>query len=225
LSLIQDNKWDREHAYCIGASEAGHCNRAIRYRLEGFPKEKYSTQQLAIFQRGILLEPLVAEIARSNGWTLRIPDNPYTDFYNTPGIDLGCSIPIRFMTTSLDYIADDGEMLYDFQIKCVNDWHFKHLKKTKNLLEDSPYYYWQVQAEMYCAELDGAILYVCNVNDMSTNKIFVDYNPAWEAKRKELVEVWMNVMEGIDDIPEREYKQTDWNCKYCDYRNICWGEE
>jgi hypothetical protein len=217
LSLIQDNRWDNEHILCIGASEAGHCKRAIHYRLMGTPKERYSTGQLAIFQRGIILEPLVAEIAEANGYNLTTPDNPYTKMLVVN------DLPMRYMTTSLDYIFD-GEI--DFQIKCVNAWHFGHLKKSKDLLKDSPYYYWQVQAEMSISFLDAAIIYVCNVNDMSTCAIEVDRDyEAWRKKDEELSELWLEIVEGPTSIPNREYKQTDWNCKYCDYRNICWSEE
>jgi len=225
--MTGNDTWAEEHKGVIGASEAGHCARAIGYRLLGYEPLPFSPTTLAIFERGHALEPVIADIKRREGyWVERYKQLPYTSWYNNEEDRI-------WLVANPDYYCyKDGED-YNLQVKAVNPYHGKSLVKNAQagrLVEETPQYYWQVQAEMAAIKehfmlhtITKTILCVCDVATMKTTDIVIPFDEEiWNVHRQKLEQIWYNAT--IDgELAPREYAEKEWQCSYCNYKQHCYS--
>ena len=198
--------WAEEHKGVVGASEAGHCLRAIGYRLsEAYAPDPLPDKARWAMERGKALEAVVAEMLRAQEWEVKVP--------NPPAYRYG-----DWLVAHPDRIATRGGRDRNCQIKVVNSRHFAYL--SRGVRENGEAYFWQVQAEMAATGLAQTLFAVCRADDMALHTEAVEFDrAAWVMRAGVLHEVRNFALEGTLNPPE--YAYPDWHCTYCDYLSSC----
>ena len=109
----------------------------------------------------------------------------------------------------------EGEK-YLVELKSANDKMFyNYLKEPKEQHVD------QLQLYMYLAGVHKGFILYENKNDQSLKEFYVEYD---QTKVSQLIDKIITVNESVKNktLPPRDYTKSHWQCRYCDFRALCW---
>lgn len=217
-------------------SSVGQCKRKIAYQMLGYPGKPVPGQSLLVmdngtyfhhrmedlFERmGILIAPelkLYNEELRISGRS----DAIIWNFMKKEGVPYQSDEIIRLYQPSEDgdKLVYEGPasdvMIVEFKsIKSKN--YEKYLPKTKPKREHEM----QLQLYFYLTGIREGLVYYENKDTQEHKYYHVTYN---QEIVDEVIRDIKYIIQHIDSgtLPEREYQPIDFQCRYCDYRDICY---
>jgi len=198
----------------IGASLVGEdCLARLAFSLRAYPQDKPPPQLQRIFNFGHLLEDFVVNDLKKRAdvrvWeTDGLTGKQYA--YSELGGHLVCHMD--------GHIELDDGVVRVLEIKSMNDASFKKFMKS-GVKISHPRYYAQVQMMMAMSSIGEAFFIAINKNNSAYHAEIVESDDLEISFLKQKVtKVLNNEAEKISDNP------TDWRCKGCFHRSVCWEE-
>lgn len=193
-------------------SDAGTCIRALVYRWQGVEGLKPEPRTFFIFEDGNLHHRSIRELLRQAGIELVMEETPISD-------------PERRISGKLDAVIRLAGKYFVLEIKSINRFSFEEIirqgPREEHVLQLNLYLYY-VQNLFRIPTEAGILLYKCK----DTSR-FWEFAIPFEEKSVNNFFALLGEIENYlakNILPERPYQITDWQCQYCDYREICWEE-
>jgi CRISPR/Cas system-associated exonuclease Cas4 (RecB family) len=195
-------------------SQAGKCPRAIFFKFKNVPEKELDANILRLFDHGDHMHQLIMNSLLSTRDIHVVASEVNID-------------PQEIVSGRADAIISDGKSLYVLDIKSMNSMIFKTLSEPKEENVD------QIQLYLYYFKAPKGILLYVNKDNLNLKEYIVDYDPA---RAENLLRNLDHLKKQIDtDIvpPRIDGYPDDWQCKYCQFREICdqgeggemnWGE-
>ncbi len=216
IELI-DESYEQEPAQrarqYIGASIIGYdCDAAIAMNLRGYPNVAPDPQLKRIFAMGHTIEDMVvADLKRVRGLEIQEtnPDTGRQWNYRACGGHVSCNT--------------DGMAIWQgktlvLEIKSMNDASFNKFK-SKTIRRSHPHYYAQVTMYMGMSGVRQSLFVGYNKNRSVYHAEIVDFDEfEWSAMRYRI----KKILRGESKKIARD--RSDWRCKGCFKRDVCWGK-
>ena len=202
----------------LRASKIGHpCDRNLWYSVNG-AEETTNEKSKRIFELGKILEPVIINWLRNDGWKVR--RNPIDD--SNEGISLSIAVNGGSISAHPDCLIsneDSGVILAD--IKTMNDRAFRSLKR-EGTLKAFPNYYDQLTIYAQAMKnsgfkVDKLAIVALNKNDCEGHIDFFDFDGERFDALKERAEKIFDA----DDAPDKGERFQEWCCSYCGFNPIC----
>lgn len=195
----------------LGASIVGNpCDALLSFNLRGFPNDPPDARLQRVFRMGHILEDEVVKDLKKAGLSIfevdGVTGKQHT--YSALGGHIVCHT---------DGLAEDEDgSVMVLEIKSMNEAsHKKFLSKGVRI--SHPQYYGQVQLEMGLSEIHSTLFVaICKNNSMYGVEI-VEFDEIEFAFIRERVQ---RVIDG--DVEKISSDKTDWRCKGCFKRSVCW---
>lgn len=209
----EEEKKEKPRRY-IGASIIGTaCEAVLAYNLRGFPNEPPNPRLKRIFNLGHILEDVVVEDLKNKAnlrvWEVdALTGRQHT--YQAWGGHIVCH------TDGLVEDESDGSVMV-LEIKSMNDASFSKFKKS-GVKISHPQYFGQVQMMMGMGEMEQTLFVAINKNNCEYHVEVVDSDEFEYAHIRSKIE---RAMSGL--VKKISTDSTDWRCKGCFKRGVCWG--
>lgn len=247
---IQNQKERREQGR-IGKfypSSVGKCKRFIAYQMLGYPGKPSSGKNMLVLENGTYFHERMEDLfERMNIMIapelvlkhedLRISARSDAIIWN---FLRGEDEPDGEVIQLHRQVEVDGEKQVDEEgnpvLECIyegpqNDVLIVEFKSAK----DKSYHDYtpktkpqgkhemQLQLYFYMTGIRKGLVYYENKNDQNQKYFIVEYN---QKIIDELIADIQFVIEYVDkkELPDREYQPVDFECRWCDYRDICYPE-
>jgi hypothetical protein len=209
-------------------SATGHCRRKQYYQITGAPRGRMSAVSLEEMEDGNTHEDAIVTRLRAAGYTIT------GDGEDQPEITL--ELPGGGVVTGHTDGTIIGPALYELhllEIKAMGARRYASFTK-EGVAAAFPDYMMQVQMYMAATGLPGCV-FIAKAKDSSAVKMFnrrLDAHPKYHVEIIEAdpvlaaeaiarhVDLRLHLLAGKP--PAREYKQSDWQCKYCEFSRRCW---
>lgn len=196
-----DRQRDRaQHHFYI--TDAGKCGRSLFFKFKNAPRRDMEPHVLRLFDHGDHVHQLIMRPLLSTRDVHVVASE-----VNIP--------PQEIISGRADAIISDGRDLYVLDIKSMNSMIFDRLQEPKEENID------QLQLYLHYFKVPKGILLYVNKNTLHLKEFLVPYD---EQRALTLLSSLKDIKEKIDSdvIPGRiaTYPQ-DWQCKYCQFKNIC----
>jgi|TARA_R110000744_G_scaffold232012_1_gene350092 hypothetical protein len=210
----------------LGGSQIGtECTRRIQYSVmlpDSRPPVEPRVQR--IFDVGNILEEYLVRLLREAGLDVKTtkPDGKQYGFFLVNGRIRG-HVDGVIVGTKTKFKDMEYPCLVEF--KSAKDSSFKKFLRD-GVMAANPVYYSQVQFYQRNMELLNPALFVMINKD--TQDIYyelIHHNPAHTDR---LINKASDVLTAVDNgtLVDRAYTdKNNWNCKYCDFKEVCWEPE
>jgi len=198
----------------LGASIVGQdCLANLAFSLRGYPQDSPGPQLQRIFNFGHLLEDFVVRDLKKRAdvrvWeTDGLTGKQYA--YEELGGHLVCH-------TDGHVELDDG-VVRILEIKSMNDASFKKFLKS-GVKISHPSYYAQVQMMMAMSGMGETLFIAINKNNSAYHAEIVAADELEISYLKQKVTTVL-----LGDVEKISASQTDWRCKGCFHRTVCWEQ-
>lgn len=211
INAVSNTSYSRGH---LGASQIGaSCVRSLVYDFFWADKRRIDGKLNRIFSLGDHVEEVIIESLETIGIKHYGGQDRVVGFMGHAG-------------GSIDGIVDnvpgfDEELL--FEAKSMNHNNFLDVKR-KGVQESKPVYYSQMQMYMGRLELNFGLFVSL---DKNTSDLYTEILPFDEEHYEILVERERNVISAdhIDEFPKIGTNPSWFACKFCDYREVCHGNQ
>lgn len=202
----------------LGLSGLGNCIRSLWFGFRFVQKGSINVRTQRIFSYGHYAETIMIEALESIGielWNTLEDQDEFIDCYGYAKGHPDCygkNIPGAEKTIHL------------IEFKTMNDKSFKDTVK-KGVKESKPTYYAQMVLYMYEKELTRALFMAVNKNN---SEFYTERLKSDNGFAKELIEKGNTIVfcEDYNELPRiGNNKQSWYECKWCSYNKICFGEE
>ena len=185
-------------------TDAGKCPRAVFFRFKNVPRAAMDARIMRIFEHGEHIHRNIFNIL----YRLRI------------GVTTEIPIPSQeIISGRADAILCIDNENYVLDIKSMNSMIFRKLLQPK---EENVY---QLQLYLHYFNIKKGILLYIDKDQQEIKEFFVDYD---EALCKSLLDKFYALKDQVETnmVPERlaDYPK-NWQCNYCQFKEICRGEE
>lgn len=181
-------------------SDAGKCPRQIFFKFKKAPKEEMDPRILRIFERGDMIHEKLVRTLRSLGVLecAEIPVRPNED-----------------ISGRADAIVKIEGETYLVDFKSINSYALKNMKEPKEE------HVLQVQLYLHFFKLEKGILLYEGKDDSNLVEFFIDYNKEMAEKAvADFDRLKLNIEQNL--IPKQLADYPDnWQCSYCQFREIC----
>lgn len=206
-------------------SSVGKCNRAIVYQMLGYPKQKPNLRTFSILENGTYFHDRIEKMFRDSGHLIA-SELPFKDpeLKISGRLDLIIKNPIeRKPKTPIQLIGHDEQVVYEgfseelaiVELKSISDKGFARLTDGKEEHKD------QVTLYMSHEKIYDSYLLYENKNTQELAEFYVPF----DSKRAErIIEKIKFCGRCFEDnvLPEKSFMRNDFECIYCDYRELCW---
>ncbi len=220
LSETIDGSFDAEkptdyRSKCIGASIVGNpCEAFLSFTIRGFPEALIPPRVKRIFRDGHRIEDFVVKDLRKAGYTVHDKD-PYTGKQYKWDKHSGYII---FMADGIIEGNGIAEPML-LEVKSMNGALWTRFK-TRGVLVSHPKYYDQLQMGMGLSGYRKGVLIAYNKDNSQYWDQTIEFDPVrYHFLLNRATRVLMNEAEKIGKDP------TDWRCKDCSKRGVCWEDE
>lgn len=246
--LVEEDQKNQQKRYDQGRigkfypSSVGSCKRKIAYQMMGYPGKPKQGRSVLILDNGTYFHErmekyyedmgiLIAPELKLKDSELRISGRSDAIIYNfmkeTEGPIEGDEI-IKLYKPKYDEEGnelEEQELVYEGWASDVLIVEFKSAKdksyedytpKTKPQKKHEM----QLQLYFYLTGIRAGLVYYENKNTQDHKYYYVQYNPDIV---NEIISDIRFVISHIDagTLPEREFQPTSFDCRYCDFRDIC----
>lgn len=217
-------------------SSVGKCLRAIVYQMQGYESKGMEGRILLILENGTYFHERIEKLFGATG-TLIVPELPIRRpelrlsgrsdavikniLPHTPSENI---IKLHAEVLKPDNTEPELELVYEgpdndvilVELKSISDSGFNYLSKGAKEA-----HIMQLQLYMHLTGIKQGCLLYENKNNQEMKEFFIGYDPVMSQK---IIEKIIAANKHVDDVtlPEREYQRTDFECRYCDFREICW---
>ena len=202
----------------LRASRIGHpCSRNLWYSVNGATEET-NEKSKRIFELGKILEPVIINWLRNDGWKVR--RNPIDE--SNEGISLSISVEGGTISAHPDCLISNensGVILAD--IKTMNDRAFRSLKR-EGTIKAFPNYADQLTIYAQAMKnsdfkVDRLAIVALNKNDCEGHIDFFDF----DSERFEALKQRAENIFAAQDAPDKGERFQDWCCSYCGFNHLC----
>jgi CRISPR/Cas system-associated exonuclease Cas4 (RecB family) len=245
--LIEEDQRNQQKRYDEGRigkfypSSVGSCKRKVAYQMMGYPGKPKQGRSVLILDNGTYFHNRMEEYFEKMGimvapelklkdTELRISGRSDAIIYNfmkkTEGPIEGDEMIKLFKPVYDEEGTETGEeLVYEGWASDVLIVEFKSAKE-KSYEDYTPKtkpqkkHEMQLQLYFYLTGIRAGMVYYENKNTQDHKYYYVEYN---QAIVDEIVSDIKFVISHIDagTLPEREFQPTSFDCRYCDYRDIC----
>jgi len=192
----------------LGMSQLGHsCERFLWYSFRWCYQEEISARKLRLFDRGHREEPAIIEAISKIGISVYDCQQEISAVHgHVKGHIDGKAIGV----------IEAPKTIHLAEFKTMNDKAFKDVVKS-GVKVSKPIYYVQSQLYMFALNLDRTFFLAVNKNDDDYYIERLELEPA-------VSEYHLTRAEDIilaEQIPEKKYKPTWYECKWCAANDIC----
>ena len=200
----------------LRASKIGHpCNRNLWYSIHE-ANEVISEQSRRILQLGTVLEPVIINWLRNDGWNVK--RNPIDS--SNEGISLSIEVEGGSISAHPDCIISDNELIVA-DIKTMNDRAFRSLKR-EGTIKAFPNY--ADQLTIYAKALSNIGISVNKLAIVALNKNncegYIDFFN-FEPVRFEVLKNRAEFIFSCNEAPEQGDRFEEWCCDYCGFNHCC----
>lgn len=230
-------------------SAAGSCSRKIVYSMMDYPKEGFDSRVLMIFENGTYMHNRIEHLLGDTGlmiapelsfekkeWrisgrsdaiihnflphkssnniiTLKEPIYEKDEEGNSVRDEKGNK---TLLDEDIIYVGPDNDVMI-VELKSISESGFNWIKKRG--AKDN--HIKQLQLYMYLTGIRMGMLLYENKNTQEMKEFFIEYD---EKIAQEVVDQIIFVNKCVDEntLPPKEFDRTDFDCRYCDFKNICW---
>ena len=198
----------------IGASIIGNpCDAYIAFNLRGYPNNEPDPRLKRIFNLGHVLEDIVVNDLKKKGdirvWEVDgLTGKQHT--YELWGGHVVCHMD--------GHVELDDGVVRVLEIKSMNDASFNKFKKSGVKFSHSSYY-GQLQMMMGMSGFEESLFIAINKNNCEYHAEIVKYDDFEFAHIKERVE---RAVHGESAKISKD--ESDWRCRGCFKRGVCWGD-
>ena len=196
-----DRQRDREqHHFYI--TDAGKCGRAIFFKFKNVPRKEMEAKILRMFDHGDSIHQLIMK--------------PLLSIREIHVVASEMNIPPQELVSGrADAIISDGKDMYVLDIKSMNSMIFKNLEEAKEENIN------QIQLYLHFFKIPKGILLYVNKDTQELKEFLINYN-------KNIANCLLEELSGFKKqidanvVPPRFSGYPDnWQCKYCQFREIC----
>lgn len=211
-----DKKREERAREYIGASIVGNpCDAALAYNLRGFPNVEPEPFLQRIFNLGHILEDLVVKDLKERAdvrvWEVDgLTGDQFT--YKEYGGHVVCHMDGHIQ------LDDASDELMVLEIKSMNDASWSKFKKD-GVKRSHPVYFAQLQMMMGMSGFERAFFIAYNKNNSRYHAEIVEFDPFEFSFLRERVR---RAMSG--EAAKISHDETDWRCRGCFKRGVCWGD-
>ncbi len=197
-----DRQRDKEQTHFY-ITDAGKCGRSLFFKFKkSLPREEMKPSVLRLFDHGDHIHQMIMKPL------LSVRDiHVVASEVNIP--------PQEIVHGRADAILSDGKDMFVLDIKSMNSMVFDKLQEPKEENVN------QLQLYLHYFKIPKGILLYVNKNSLELKEFITQYDPAMARK---LIKGLEDLKEKIDKdmVPDRiEGYPTDWQCKYCQFKEIC----
>jgi len=187
-------------------TDAGKCPRAIFFKFKKAPKKEMQANILRMFDHGDYIHQLIMKALFSS-----------SDIHVVGSeIDISCQ---EIISGRADAIVSDGKDNYVLDIKSMNSMVFRTLEESK------PENLNQIQLYMHYFKIPKGILLYVNKDTQDLKEFIIDYDSLHVERLLKNLEDLKNKID-FNTVPCRiPSYPVDWQCRYCQFREICRGAE
>lgn len=238
LSLLSDSLKSDIDKYCVetyddgfrghlGASQIGKpCLRALRYAFRWYDHKTFSGQQYRLFQRGHFEEQRFVEYLQGIGCDVQV-FAPNTEHIKDKGKrQIRISACEGHFAGSIDGIVTLPTK-YAIDEPILAEFKTQGYQKFAKLIEEGcqvnkTQHYAQQSVYGYKLGLQHSVYISVNKNsdDLHLEVIKLDWNLG-----KELEEKAERIIFSREALPKIAMSSNFFECKYCDYREVCWFDK
>ena len=213
-----DKGYDRDHKEkprrYIGASIIGNpCDALLAYNLRGFPNNPPDARLQRIFNLGHILEDVIVKDLKEKAdlrvWEIDALTNKQHT-YDSWGGHIVCH------TDGL--VEDEEGDVRILEIKTMNDASFNKFKKS-GVKISHPQYFAQCQMMMGMSKCLESLFIAINKNNCEYHAEIIEFDDFEFTYIEERIE---RAMSGR--ARKISTDGTDWRCKGCFKRGVCWGD-
>ena len=202
----------------LRASKIGHpCDRNLWYSIHE-AEELMSEQSRRILELGTILEPVIIQWLRNDGWKVR--RNPID--YSNEGISLSIEVNGGSISAHPDcIISDEDTGLIVADIKTMNDRSFRSLKRDgavkafPNYVDQLTVYAQAMKNSRF--QVDQLAIVALNKNNCEGYIDFFDFEP----ERFEALKNRAEFILSCNEAPDKGDRFQDWCCGYCGFNHLC----
>lgn len=183
-------------------SQAGKCPRQVFFKFKNAPAKEKEPNILRLFDHGDHMHQLIMKPLLS------------TRDIHVVAAEVNIS-PGQLVRGRADAIVSDTKDLYVLDIKSMNSMVFRSLTEAKEDNID------QLQLYLHYFKIKKGILLYVDKNKLQLKEFIIDYDPE---RVKTLLAGLEKLKKEIESntVPSRiKTYPSDWQCKYCDFREIC----
>jgi hypothetical protein len=221
-ALVSKRSEEKPRSY-LGASRWGHhCERALGYEYHRTPKDAgsgFKADTYRIFDMGHDVERRAAEYLIMAGYDLQT--------HGKNGKQLGFMVANDRLGGHCDGVIHSGPGITKapliWECKGLNDKSWNDTK-AKGVKVSKPVYYAQMQTYIAYMTLEGYMFTAINRN---TGEVFIELGEPDMRTAQEVSDRAGRVVEAEspEDLPRCAAEETDWRCKFCDYKRTCWNKD
>jgi rubrerythrin len=210
----ENDKKEKARRY-IGASIIGTpCEAVLAYNLRGFPNNPPDPRLKRIFNLGHMLEDVVVDDLKKKAnlrvWEVdALTGKQHT--YQAWGGHIVCHTD--------GMVEDEDETIRVLEIKSMNDASFSKFKKS-GVKVSHPQYFGQCQMMMGMGEIETTLFVAINKNNCDYHAEIIEFDDFEYAHIQNRIE---RVVSG--QARKVSTDGTDWRCKGCFKRGVCWGDK
>lgn len=213
-------------------SSVGKCLKAIVYQMNGVQAGQIEPRALSIMSNGTAFHDRMEHTIKQAGIMVasELPlKNPELLISGRLDLIIKNFEDHKPNKNIIKLASDDGTVVYEgpsndvliVELKSINDKGFQYLQKKNEPKEE---HVQQLQLYMHMTGIHRGLLLYENKNDQTLMDFWVDYDKyiadAVMLKIKKAAYYYKN-----GKYPNRDYQKDSFQCKYCNYRSICWQEE
>lgn len=188
-------------------SSIAKCRREIVYQMLGYPKQDIPTRVLRIFDNGDSMH------------------ERYQNWFAEMGILISPELPLKneelCISGRTDALIRINDELVLVELKSANDRSFGWMVKKNEPKED---YVMQLQLYLHLTGIDKGIILIENKNDQTILEFPIAYDKEMSNELINKIKYCVDHAKS-NEIPERDYTKSTFQCKYCDYAEMCWSSK
>tara|TARA_B100000214_G_scaffold370383_1_gene344943 strand:+ start:7986 stop:8807 length:822 start_codon:yes stop_codon:yes gene_type:complete len=206
----EKDKREKSRRY-IGASIIGNpCDAMIAFNLRGFPNDEPSARLKRIFKLGHILEDEVVKDLKKSGTYQVYEVDGLTGKQHTY-TEMGGHVVCH-----TDGLIEVDENVSILEIKSMNDASWSKFKKS-GVKVSHPSYYGQCQMMMGLSSVPTTLFIAVNKNNSEYHAEIVEADVFEFSFIKERIE---RAISG--NVTKISVDETDWRCRGCFKRSVCW---
>jgi len=222
-ALISARSREDRRTY-LGASRWGHhCTRALGYEFhaterDDMSKPQFSADLYRVFDMGHDGEDRMAQYLRLAGFEIAT-EKP-------GGGQIGFSACDGKLGGHCDGIVHAGPGITKaplvWENKALNNKSWNDTK-AKGVRVSKPLYYAQMQTYIGYLELEG---YLFTAMNRDTGEVFVELGDPDLRTIQEVSDKALRIVDSDrpEQLPRCTATETDWQCRFCDFKKRCWGK-